>query len=131
VRRFSIKRSLSRAGTRVLFYYHSMRCRPLLKILVAVLVFQGNLTQAAVSAMESHLTVGIGHSDHDLDRANCPCCPDQGKSASDCTQQCFGYALTVTVVVPSFLSRLSQAAVLAELSSTTRYYAPLDPPPIA
>jgi hypothetical protein len=98
-------------------------------LVILALLFQGVVSVGADISAADHQSQQHC-AGHDMSAQDCACCPG-GVADTNCTVQCSVLQASEVMQTPTRLELRSNSIDLPEASVRSRFYAPIDPPPIS
>lgn len=98
-------------------------------LVILALLFQGMMSVGADFSAPDHESQQHC-AGHDMSAQDCACCPE-GVADTNCTVQCSVLQVPEAVQAPMRLELRSNSIDLPEASIRSRFYTPIDPPPIS
>lgn len=98
-------------------------------LLVLALMFQGAIGVGADFSVQAHESQQHC-AGHDMSTQDCACCPE-GIAGSNCTVQCSVLQVPEVMQAPMRLELRGDRIPMPEAAVRSRFYTPLDPPPIS
>jgi hypothetical protein len=106
-----------------------MRRTALHALLIVALMIQGVVSIGADFSASNH-EAQQHCAGHDMSSQDCACCPE-GMADTNCTVQCSVLQVPEMVEAPARFELRSHYVKAPEASVRSRFYTPIDPPPIA
>ncbi len=97
-------------------------------LVILALLFQGVISVGADFSRADHQSQQHC-AGHDTSSQDCACCPE-GVADANCTAQCSVLQVPEAIQAPTRLELLSKSVHPPEASVRSRFYTPIDPPPI-
>jgi hypothetical protein len=98
-------------------------------LVILALFFQGVVSVGADFSSADHQSQQHC-AGHDMSAQDCACCPE-GVADTNCTVQCSVLQVPEVIPAPARLELRSDSINMPEASVRSRFYTPIDPPPIS
>jgi hypothetical protein len=98
-------------------------------LIILALLFQGVVGVGADFSTADHQSQQHC-AGHDMSSQECACCPE-GVADANCTVQCSVLQVPEVLHAPMRFELLSNSVTIPEACVRSRFYTPLDPPPIS